>query len=173
MPAIVRRTSTSVKKNIRKSDLKVIGTLGKGSFGHVQLVKDKENDTYALKSLSKSQVVQLGQQEHVMSEKNVMDDLDCMFLVNLVCTYKDRDWLYFLMEVCLGGELFSVLRQRTVFDEPTAMFFRCLRRRGVCLHARARNCLPRLKARESAIGQRRVHEDNRFRLCKENQQREN
>lgn len=27
------------------------------------------------------------------------------------------------MEVCLGGELFSVLRQRTVFDEPTAKFY--------------------------------------------------
>ena len=34
---------------IKQDDLKVLGTLGKGSFGHVQLVQDKSGNVYALK----------------------------------------------------------------------------------------------------------------------------
>ena len=40
------------REDIKKENLLVIGTLGKGSFGHVQLVKDKlTGKTYALKVL--------------------------------------------------------------------------------------------------------------------------
>ena len=38
-------------------------------------------------------------------------------------TFKDRDCLYFLLEVALGGELFLILRNRTCFDTPTSQFF--------------------------------------------------
>lgn len=38
-------------------------------------------------------------------------------------TYKDKDRLYFLLEPSLGGELFSVLREKTLFDEDTARFY--------------------------------------------------
>jgi len=108
----------------RKEDLKVIGTLGKGSFGFVQLVKDpKTGKTYALKALSKTQIVQTGQQGHVMQEKRAMLTFDHPFLTKLYATYKDRDRLYFLLEPSLGGELFSILRARTMFDEDTARFY--------------------------------------------------
>merc|ERR1712130_412780 len=114
----------SSKRTIQFSDLIIVGTLGKGSFGHVQLVKDKQTDeTYALKAVSKAQIVQTGQQGHIMSEKRVMEVLDHPFLVKLYATYKDRDRLYFLLEPSLGGELFSVLREKTLFDDETARFY--------------------------------------------------
>jgi hypothetical protein len=37
------------RESIAFESLKVLGTLGKGSFGHVQLVRDKDGNTYALK----------------------------------------------------------------------------------------------------------------------------
>jgi len=52
-----------------------------------------------------------------------MEQLDHPFLVRLYATYKDKDRLYFLLEPALGGELFSVLREKPLFDEPTARFF--------------------------------------------------
>lgn len=111
-------------EDIAREDLIEIGTLGKGSFGHVKLVKHRSTGkTYALKAVSKAQVVQLGQQDHIMSEKNVMAMLNHPTLIRLHNTYQTRDHLYFLLEVSLGGELFSVLRNRTVFDEDTARFF--------------------------------------------------
>lgn len=109
--------------DVKFEDLKVLGTLGKGSFGHVQLVKDQNDKTYALKQVSKVQIVQTGQQGHILSEKMVMEKMDHPFLVKLFATYKDRDRLYFLLEPSLGGELFSVLREKTLFDERTAMFY--------------------------------------------------
>lgn len=104
--------------------LEVLGTLGKGSFGHVQLVKNKTSEeTYALKGVSKSMIVETGQQGHILSEKNVMVRLKHPFLINLFQTYKDKDRLYFLLEPVLGGELFTYLRAQTLFVEDTARFY--------------------------------------------------
>lgn len=52
-----------------------------------------------------------------------MAALDHPFLVKLWATFKDKNHLYFLLEPSLGGELFSVLRAKTFFDEPTARFY--------------------------------------------------
>jgi len=43
--------------------------------------------------------------------------------VALYATYKNKDRLYFLLEPSLGGELFSVLREKTLFDEDTSRFY--------------------------------------------------
>ncbi len=45
------------------------------------------------------------------------------FLAKLHATYKDKNRLYLLLEPVMGGELFSVLREKTLFDEDTARFF--------------------------------------------------
>lgn len=58
-----------------------------------------------------------------MSEKRVMASLDHPFLIKLHATFKDEYKLYFLLEPSLGGELFSLLSEKTFFDEPTSRFF--------------------------------------------------
>lgn len=114
----------TLQPTVAFADLKVLGTLGKGSFGHVCLVQDKHTGkTYALKAVSKAQIVQTGQQGHIMSEKRAMMTIDHPFCVKLHATYKDKNFLYFLLEPSLGGELFSVLREKTLFDEDTARFY--------------------------------------------------
>ena len=106
------------------SEFKVIGTLGKGSFGHVQLVRHYlTNTTYALKTVSKMSVVRLGQQEHMVNERRAMMALQHPFLIRLYATFQDKNCIYLLLEVSLGGELFSLLRSRSLFDEPTARFY--------------------------------------------------
>jgi len=120
----------SMKKplNIELSDLVMIGTLGKGSFGHVELCctgDDPDDDEhYALKTVHKSHVVQLGQQEHIINEKRVLIALtECPFIIKLFATFKDVESVYFLLEPVLGGELFSLLRDRSAFDEQTSAFY--------------------------------------------------
>lgn len=37
-------------------------------------------------------------------------------------TYKDRKYVYFLMEVCLGGDVWTTLQRRRQFNDLTAQF---------------------------------------------------
>merc|ERR1719412_236356 len=104
--------------------LKTIGILGKGAFGVVSLVLDpRTKKSYALKAIKKHQIVELGQQSHILNEKHVMELLHNPFLVNLQATFKDKYRVYFLLDVCLGGELFTLLRKRRYFDEPASKFY--------------------------------------------------
>jgi len=106
------------------SDLQTVGILGRGAFGTVSLVTDPATSkSYALKAIRKNQVVEMGQQSHILNEKKVMTMLDNPFLVNLRATFKDEYRLYFLLEACLGGELFTILRKMRSFDETTARFY--------------------------------------------------
>jgi len=105
-------------------ELEEIGVLGKGAYGLVTLVKDPNTQkSYALKAIKKSKVVENGMEEYIMAEKYIMQRLQNPFLVNLKTTYMTSKYLYFLLEVCLGGELFTLLREKNFFDEPTARFY--------------------------------------------------
>ena len=64
---------------------------------------------YAVKSLSKAQILGAQLQHHVMQERDVMKDCDSPFTVRLVATFQDRAMLYMCMETVMGGELFNHL----------------------------------------------------------------
>ncbi|XP_029926481.1 cGMP-dependent protein kinase 2 isoform X1 [Myripristis murdjan] len=104
-------------------ELEVVATLGMGGFGRVELVKLKdESITFALKCVKKKHIVDTRQQEHIYSEKNILQQTNSQFIVRLFRTFRDAKFVYMLLEVCLGGELWSVLRDMSFFDEPTARF---------------------------------------------------
>jgi len=104
--------------------LKTLATLGRGAFGFVTLVKDPSTTkTYALKAIKKLQILQTKQEKLILREKNIMQQLNHPRLVNLRNTYKDKTRLYFLLDVCLGGELFTLLKKKRYFNEPTARFY--------------------------------------------------
>ncbi|CAH8650615.1 unnamed protein product [Schistosoma intercalatum] len=110
---------------IKLSDFTVVSTIGIGGFGRVQLVylnKDKRQ-CFALKKLKKHYIVETKQQEHVINEKNILMETNHEFIVKLYRTYKDQRYLYILLEVCLGGELWTLLRNSTAFDDSTARFY--------------------------------------------------
>jgi serine/threonine protein kinase len=133
------------ESNLGIADLEIIGTLGIGAFGQVKLVKsrkstimkdksfDGKNDkddahadptntdkivkTYALKILSKKSIVENGLQDHVLMEKKIMEQLHHPFILNFYHALQDDTYIYFLLEVLLGGELFKFLRSEFVTND--------------------------------------------------------
>jgi len=110
-------------ENPQLSDFKEIGTLGRGTFGIVKLVQGKEGHTYALKAVNKAYVAQHGQQSHLVDEKKTMMMLKHPFLVRLYGTMRDRNYVYFILEPSLGGELFTLLQDKGTFDESVCKFY--------------------------------------------------
>ncbi|XP_050751644.1 cGMP-dependent protein kinase 2 [Gymnogyps californianus] len=104
-------------------NLEVVTTLGVGGFGRVELVKVKnENTAFAMKCIKKKHIVDTKQQEHIYSEKKILEQICSPFIVKLYRTFKDSKYVYMLLEACLGGELWSLLRDRGSFDEATTKF---------------------------------------------------
>lgn len=136
---------------IEIGDLEILGILGIGAFGQVKLVKKRmpvmivyddassENTnspkkssqqqqeepvkTYALKMLPKSSIIENGLQDHVMMEKRIMEQLHHPFILNFYRAMQDDKYIYFLLEVLLGGELFKFLRQDKQFPESWSKFY--------------------------------------------------
>jgi len=105
-------------------ELETIGLLGRGAFGKVTLVIDPNTKkSYALKAIKKKQIEEIGQSSHIVNEKRVMMMMNNRFLVNLRRTYKDNWRVYFLVDVCLGGELFTILRKKRSFNEDYTRFY--------------------------------------------------
>ncbi|XP_034728776.1 cGMP-dependent protein kinase 2 [Etheostoma cragini] len=120
--------------------LELVATLGVGGFGRVELVKVQNEDvTFALKVIKKKHVVDNRQEEHIHSERKILAEARSPFVVKLYRTFKDNKYVYMLLEACLGGEIWSLLRDRGSFDDPTAKFcvgcvteaFDYLHRKGV------------------------------------------
>ena len=94
--------------------------MGKGSFGKVMLVKKKDdaNGTlYAMKTLRKAALVKRNQLAHTSTERTILQNITCPFLVHLVYAFQTPDKLYMVLDFMAGGELFFWLKKDRKFSE--------------------------------------------------------
>ncbi|CAK8991289.1 unnamed protein product [Durusdinium trenchii] len=104
------------RTKIKRSELKRIGLLGCGGFGAVELWEhSKTGQTFALKAISKGYIVKTGMQESIMNEKAILAMTNSLFITKLYETYNGTQTLYFLLEPCLGGELYSTYVRKSLY----------------------------------------------------------
>uniref|UniRef100_A0A287ANG8 non-specific serine/threonine protein kinase n=1 Tax=Sus scrofa TaxID=9823 RepID=A0A287ANG8_PIG len=95
---------------------------GTGTFGRVQLVREKKaKHFFALKVMSIPEVIRLKQEQHVHNEKSVLKEVSHPFLVKLRYTFRLPQPLD--PGFVPGGELFSYLRNRGRFSATTGLFY--------------------------------------------------
>ncbi|KAK7249711.1 cGMP-dependent protein kinase [Aureococcus anophagefferens] len=113
-----------VNDKITKADLKHICPLGQGAFGKVTRVMHTSTEThYALKAQAKSAIVEQELQNTVLQEREVLMQLDHPFVLKLACAFQDDKYIYFLLELLPGGELYKHMTKRKRFTEPETKFF--------------------------------------------------
>jgi len=118
-----------VTRQIPITELKKHKILGAGTFGQVWLVSRKtslgDRRAYALKVQSKYELVEAGQARAVVYEKNIMAQLHSPFIIQLVTTYKDENFVYMLMSLVQGGELYAIMHtaRRDGLSESKAKFY--------------------------------------------------
>ncbi|KAL1513182.1 hypothetical protein ABEB36_002627 [Hypothenemus hampei] len=114
-------------EHVKLENLKKIKILGVGGFGKVELVQDTKNkdNIFALKSMKKQEINGKSQIEQVYNEKDLQLECQNNFIVRLYQTFRDSKYIYFLLEVCMGGDLWNLLRRqrRKCFDTDTAKFY--------------------------------------------------
>lgn len=111
--------------DLKLSDLNVVSTLGIGGFGRVELVKtfyNNKTETFALKCLKKKHIIDTRQAEHVFSERTIMLTCKSPFICRCYRTFKDNKYVYLLLESCMGGEVWTILRDKGKFQEDMAQF---------------------------------------------------
>ncbi|KAF7660814.1 hypothetical protein LDENG_00273860 [Lucifuga dentata] len=121
------------------SDFNIICTLGVGGFSRVELVQLRSDPlrSFALKVLKKHHILDTSQQGHILSERRIMMEAHNPFIVRLYRTFRDSKYLYILLEACLGGELWSLLRDRGSFDDGSTRFYAgCVIEALAFLHSR-------------------------------------
>ncbi|KRY81915.1 cAMP-dependent protein kinase catalytic subunit PRKX [Trichinella pseudospiralis] len=101
-----------------------ICTVGTGSYGRVYLARQRDSGKfYALKVMSFRKIVRSKQQNHVLSERKVLEKLNTPFAVKLHWAYHDAKCLYMLLDYVPGGELLSHIRFRKQFSNDVARFY--------------------------------------------------
>lgn len=92
--------------------------LGKGSYGRVQLSKLKgTNIKRAIKIIEKSKVSNV---ERFRLEVEIMMKLDHPNILRLIDYFEDPKYVYLVLELCTGGELFDRIIANKFFNEEDA-----------------------------------------------------
>ena len=109
---------------IELKDLDNIKELGSGSFGSVNLVKNKKNkQLYAIKALNLEQVKIEKLQESVELEKNVLLKIDHPFIMKMVKYLKNDQYIFFINEYIKGKELWEVIRDIGLLNKEQTQFY--------------------------------------------------
>jgi len=104
-----------VKKGVR--DFSFGRVLGEGSYSTVYLATDRQTlKEYAIKVLEKKHIIKEKKIKYVNIEKNTLNRLtEHPGIVRLYYTFQDEASLYYVLDLCNGGELLGVLKKTGSF----------------------------------------------------------
>ena len=110
--------------SIELEDLSVIKLIGKGTFGSVFLVAHKKTrELYALKSISNTDIRHYKIKKNIKTSKEILLQIENMFVIKLIKTLSDSERVYFLMEYVPSITLAKALQDFQPFDKSQILFY--------------------------------------------------
>jgi 3-phosphoinositide dependent protein kinase-1 len=118
-----RTVVRQVKKGVR--DFSFGRVLGEGSYSSVYLATDRQTlKEFAIKVLDKRHIIKEKKVKYVNIEKNTLNRLtEHPGIVRLYYTFQDESSLYYVLDLCNGGELLGVLKKTGSFDVECTRFY--------------------------------------------------
>jgi protein-serine/threonine kinase len=97
------------RQQISTKDFLIIKTIGKGSYGKINLVQKKDDGRiYAMKTMRKSKMIKKNQLGHVKSERDLLTATNNEMVVSLFYSFQDSFNLYLIMEFLPGGCVYLI-----------------------------------------------------------------
>lgn len=119
-----KKWKLTLKDTASLDDFDLIRTIGVGAFGRVICVRNRKNRKfYALKVLQKERVVRLDQVQRVYNEKRILQSVVNPFLVDLRFVFKTNSYLFFVMPLIRGGEIYHYIKTFHGFTEYQTKFY--------------------------------------------------
>lgn len=105
---------------LKPDDFEFIMPLGRGAFGEVVLVK-KDDSYYAMKIMKKRKFN--GLINLVLTEKEIQRKVKNRLVVSLKYAFQTFDKLFIVSEYCAGGDMRSLISNKTRLSETEARFY--------------------------------------------------
>eukprot|EP01061_Rhynchopus_euleeides_P009139 TRINITY_DN18285_c0_g3_i1.p1 TRINITY_DN18285_c0_g3~~TRINITY_DN18285_c0_g3_i1.p1 ORF type:complete len:764 (+),score=249.05 TRINITY_DN18285_c0_g3_i1:105-2294(+) len=111
--------------SLREDDFEMLTLVGRGSFGHVYKVRQKQSGKiYAVKVIKKSSLRVETRFENLRCEKTILRNISHPFIVKLHAAFQGKDSLYLLFTFLSGGELFfHMQKSNSHFSEEKSRFY--------------------------------------------------
>ncbi|GAA6020250.1 hypothetical protein JCM11491_003864 [Sporobolomyces phaffii] len=121
----IRYEKYDTKRGLSVNDFDFLRMIGKGTFGRVFQVRKKDTKRiYAMKVLSKREIVAKKEIAHTIGERKILQrSSDSPFLLGLKFSFQTEQDLYLIMDYKSGGELFHHLQKEGRFTEDRARFY--------------------------------------------------
>uniref|UniRef100_A0AC35FD95 Protein kinase domain-containing protein n=1 Tax=Panagrolaimus sp. PS1159 TaxID=55785 RepID=A0AC35FD95_9BILA len=108
---------------IKCADFDAIKVIGRGAFGEVRLVRQKNSrKVYALKLLNKNEMLRRADTAFFWEERDIMAYSKSEWIVRLHYAFQDKTHLYMVMEYMPGGDVANLMLNYEI-DEEWARFY--------------------------------------------------
>ncbi|OHT11416.1 AGC family protein kinase [Tritrichomonas foetus] len=120
----VGKSNVNETNTVSLNDFDLIRVHGRGSYGKVQLVRNKsDHQLYAMKTMSKRLLQEFDQIEQTIAEKNVLMQTVFPFLVGAHFSFQTDAKIFMVLDYVPGGELFNRLKEEGKFSESRTQLY--------------------------------------------------
>ena len=122
------RWAVANRNALEFTDLRLYHTLGQGSYASVRLAVLQEGAAsgqigYAIKIVHRAKLAKAHNVQQLKRERDILSMCNHPMVLRLAAAYQNKTTIMLLLDLELGGELFTLMRKRGPFNLEEARFY--------------------------------------------------